>query len=287
MRGEEGEQARWTRAFAERLAARVERARSRMHDERLTTRQAERAGGSADADSRAAAHLLEAFLMARDQDEPRRRPRRDRRGARARAARARGAPRGGTRRADRRRSRRPSSSRHPSHRAPSPRAAPSRRRPPPARLRAHALPRPRTVASVARSGRGATAAAAASRCPSDERQRRATRRRATLFRVASVAALLLALFAAWFLFSLFQPFKGDGEGAVRVQIPTGATVTEIGDILEENDVIDERVLLPRPRHARRQPRRPEAGQLQAEAGHELRRRDRRAVRGAARRTSSR
>ena len=53
----------------------------------------------------------------------------------------------------------------------------------------------------------------------------------------AVAGLLLALFAAWFLFSLFQPFKGDGEGAVRVQIPTGATVTEIGDILEENDVI--------------------------------------------------
>jgi putative holliday junction resolvase len=36
-----------------------------LHDERLTTRQAERSGGTADADSRAAAHLLEAFLMAR------------------------------------------------------------------------------------------------------------------------------------------------------------------------------------------------------------------------------
>jgi peptidoglycan lytic transglycosylase G len=48
---------------------------------------------------------------------------------------------------------------------------------------------------------------------------------------------VFAIFAAWFLFSLFQPFKGDGEGEVRVQIPTGATVTEIGDILEENDVI--------------------------------------------------
>ena len=33
-----------------------------LHDERLTTRQAERTGGGADADSRAAAHLLEAYL---------------------------------------------------------------------------------------------------------------------------------------------------------------------------------------------------------------------------------
>lgn len=64
MRGEEGEQARWARRFAERLAARVSTSVV-MHDERLTTRQAERSGGSAASDSRAAAHLLEAFLAAR------------------------------------------------------------------------------------------------------------------------------------------------------------------------------------------------------------------------------
>ena len=61
--------------------------------------------------------------------------------------------------------------------------------------------------------------------------------RSTLFRVAVGAGAVLALVAAWFLFSLFQPFKGEGEGEVRVQIPTGASVTQIGDILEENDVI--------------------------------------------------
>jgi uncharacterized YceG family protein len=55
--------------------------------------------------------------------------------------------------------------------------------------------------------------------------------------VVLAAAAVFALFAAWFLVSLFQPFKGDGEGLVRVAIPTGATVTQIGDILEENDVI--------------------------------------------------
>ena len=62
-------------------------------------------------------------------------------------------------------------------------------------------------------------------------------KRRTLLRVSLIAALLVALFAAWFLISLFQPFKGDGEGDVRVQIPTGATVSEIGDILEAHDVI--------------------------------------------------
>src|SRR5687768_13727283 len=61
MRGEEGGQARWTRRFAERLSARVP-VPVTMHDERLTTKQAERGGGAMPADSRAAAHLLEAVL---------------------------------------------------------------------------------------------------------------------------------------------------------------------------------------------------------------------------------
>jgi putative Holliday junction resolvase len=64
MRGEEGEQARWTRRFADRLAQSVD-VPVAMHDERLTTRQAERSGGKAGTDSRAAAHLLESFLMTR------------------------------------------------------------------------------------------------------------------------------------------------------------------------------------------------------------------------------
>ena len=61
LRGEEGEQAARARSFAERLSAVLEMP-VEMHDERLTTRQAERAPGRADADSRAAAHLLEAYL---------------------------------------------------------------------------------------------------------------------------------------------------------------------------------------------------------------------------------
>jgi putative Holliday junction resolvase len=65
LRGEEGAQAAETRAWAERLERRLQKVPVEFYDERLTTRQAERTGGSADADSRAAAHLLEAFLDAR------------------------------------------------------------------------------------------------------------------------------------------------------------------------------------------------------------------------------
>jgi putative Holliday junction resolvase len=61
LRGEEGDQAEEARAFAERLARRLN-VPVELYDERLTTRQAERTGGSEDADSRAAAHLLESYL---------------------------------------------------------------------------------------------------------------------------------------------------------------------------------------------------------------------------------
>jgi putative Holliday junction resolvase len=61
LRGEEGEQAVRARTFAERLGRRVA-VPVELHDERLTTRLAERTGGGTDADSRAAAHLLESYL---------------------------------------------------------------------------------------------------------------------------------------------------------------------------------------------------------------------------------
>jgi putative Holliday junction resolvase len=62
LRGEEGEQAAAARRFAEGLAGELT-VPVELHDERLTTRLAERTGGGADADSRAAAHLLEGYLM--------------------------------------------------------------------------------------------------------------------------------------------------------------------------------------------------------------------------------
>jgi peptidoglycan lytic transglycosylase G len=56
-----------------------------------------------------------------------------------------------------------------------------------------------------------------------------------------VAALIVALVlggAAWFLLSLFQPFKGDDGGdRLRVSIPKGIGVGQIGDLLEQRGVI--------------------------------------------------
>ena len=53
-----------TREFAERLRRQV-RVPVELYDERFTTRLAERTGGQASEDSRAAAHLLESWLAAR------------------------------------------------------------------------------------------------------------------------------------------------------------------------------------------------------------------------------
>jgi UPF0755 protein len=56
------------------------------------------------------------------------------------------------------------------------------------------------------------------------------------FRIFAVLALL---FVAWFLFELFQPFHSTGSGRVAVAIPKGASVSEIGDLLDEKGVIDD------------------------------------------------
>ena len=68
LAGGESEQTAQARAFAERLAEIVAPVPVRLHDERLTTAQARRAGGSASEDSRAAAHLLQAWLDAAGAD---------------------------------------------------------------------------------------------------------------------------------------------------------------------------------------------------------------------------
>jgi len=61
LAGDEGRQAGQARTFAEKLERRLS-VPVELHDERLTTRLAERTGGEGDADSRAAAHLLESYL---------------------------------------------------------------------------------------------------------------------------------------------------------------------------------------------------------------------------------
>ncbi|MBA3437674.1 MAG: endolytic transglycosylase MltG [Thermoleophilaceae bacterium] len=62
---------------------------------------------------------------------------------------------------------------------------------------------------------------------------RPRRRRLIPLAVAGV----LALAVAWFLFSLYQPFKGEGEGTVAVMIPSGSGVGTISDLLAERGVV--------------------------------------------------
>jgi peptidoglycan lytic transglycosylase G len=57
-----------------------------------------------------------------------------------------------------------------------------------------------------------------------------------------IFAVIAALFVLWFLSSLFQPFHGDGSGTVQVTIPKGSSVSEVGDLLADKDVIDNSTL---------------------------------------------
>jgi peptidoglycan lytic transglycosylase G len=55
--------------------------------------------------------------------------------------------------------------------------------------------------------------------------------------IALGAVLAVVVAVGWFLNSLFQPFKGDGEGEVRVVIPQGASLGDIADLLESKGVV--------------------------------------------------
>ena len=57
-------------------------------------------------------------------------------------------------------------------------------------------------------------------------------------RVAALLAILAIVVAGWFLWSIYQPGKGDGNGRVVVTIPRGAGVGQIGDLLASKGVID-------------------------------------------------
>ena len=65
LSGSDSSQTRESREFAERLRQALT-VPVELYDERFTTRLAERHGGRASEDSRAAAHLLEAWLAARE-----------------------------------------------------------------------------------------------------------------------------------------------------------------------------------------------------------------------------
>jgi len=53
---------------------------------------------------------------------------------------------------------------------------------------------------------------------------------------------IVAVLVLWFLLALFQPFHGDGSGKVEVTVPKGASVSEVGDLLGEQGVIDSSTL---------------------------------------------
>jgi UPF0755 protein len=53
-----------------------------------------------------------------------------------------------------------------------------------------------------------------------------------------IVAIVIALVFLWFLWSLFQPFHGDGSGRVAITVPKGASVSEVGDLLDEKGVVD-------------------------------------------------
>nr|MBA3865265.1 endolytic transglycosylase MltG [Solirubrobacterales bacterium] len=53
-----------------------------------------------------------------------------------------------------------------------------------------------------------------------------------------IAAGILVLIVLWFLYALFQPFHGDGTGKVKVTIPKGSSVSEVGDLLGKKGVVD-------------------------------------------------
>jgi len=54
---------------------------------------------------------------------------------------------------------------------------------------------------------------------------------------ARAAALVVVGAAGGTVFALFEPFKGEGSGRVRVTIPNGATARDIGDLLEQRGVV--------------------------------------------------
>ena len=58
-------------------------------------------------------------------------------------------------------------------------------------------------------------------------------------RIAALAVMVAVVGGvAWFALNLLQPFKGEGEGTVRVVIPQGASLGEIADLLETEGVVD-------------------------------------------------
>jgi uncharacterized YceG family protein len=108
--------------------------------------------------------------------------------------------------------------------------------PPPADTRdwlaeAEALTRP-PAAETAGAGGGAGAGRIGARPRAGGGR---TPRWGRLIALGAVVAVIVGV--AWFAVSLFQPFKGDGEGEVNVVIPEGSSLGDIADLLERRGVV--------------------------------------------------
>ncbi|MGN6188887.1 MAG: endolytic transglycosylase MltG [Conexibacter sp.] len=57
-------------------------------------------------------------------------------------------------------------------------------------------------------------------------------------RIAAALVIAAVVLIGWFLWSVYQPGKGDGSGRVVVRVPSGASVSQIGDLLASRGVID-------------------------------------------------
>ena len=73
--------------------------------------------------------------------------------------------------------------------------------------------------------------------PEAERPKRRNVRRAGGRGLALLLLIIPLALVAWLLLSLFQPFHGEGTGEVRVEIPQGASVGEVGDVLDDAGVV--------------------------------------------------
>jgi UPF0755 protein len=100
---------------------------------------------------------------------------------------------------------------------------------------ATAVEEPLGVRRVGGSANMSAAGALGPRAIPPKPHKPARRRRRPIVRVIPV---ILLLAVAAFAYAVFQPFKGSGHGRVVVDIPQGATASQIGNLLADKGVID-------------------------------------------------
>ncbi len=69
------------------------------------------------------------------------------------------------------------------------------------------------------------------------RPRTPRERRFLIRRLVAVGALIVVVFAAWFLISLYQPFAGGGGASLTVSIPPGSSGSTVGGLLARDGVV--------------------------------------------------